>query len=184
MVAAVKQSYPQREIADAAFELQHEIDTGERIVVGVNRHVHEDETPLPILRIDPALERKQLDRLQAVRARRDGAAVEATLVALREDAAQPRRNLMPALLRVHARARDRGRDRAGAAGRLGLLPRDPRLLGGRARASVDVPGGRRLVPAPRRRRPTPLLMLHGGPGAGSDYLGPARPRRSRPTARS
>jgi methylmalonyl-CoA mutase, N-terminal domain len=105
MVAAVKQSYPQREIADAAFELQHKIDTGERVVVGVNRQVHDDETPLPILRIDPALERKQIDRVQAARARRDGAAVEATLTRLREDAAQDRRNLMPALLectRAHA----------------------------------------------------------------------------------
>jgi methylmalonyl-CoA mutase N-terminal domain/subunit len=105
MVQAVKQSYPQREIADAAFELQHRIDTGERAVVGVNRHVHEDETPLPTLRIDPAVERKQIDRLQSARARRDGAAVEATLVALREDAAVERRNLMPALLactRAHA----------------------------------------------------------------------------------
>jgi methylmalonyl-CoA mutase N-terminal domain/subunit len=105
MVAAVKQNFPQREIADAAFELQHKIDTGERTVVGVNRHVHDDETPLPILRIDPALERKQLDRLQTARAKRDATAVEATLAALREDAAQPRRNLMPALLectRAHA----------------------------------------------------------------------------------
>jgi methylmalonyl-CoA mutase, N-terminal domain len=105
MVAAVKQNYPQREIADAAYELQHRIDAGERTVVGVNRYVHEDETPLPILRIDPALERKQVDRLQAARARRDGAAVEATLAALRADAAHERRNLMPALLactRAHA----------------------------------------------------------------------------------
>jgi methylmalonyl-CoA mutase, N-terminal domain len=105
MVAAVKQNYPQREIADAAYELQHKIDAGERTVVGVNRYVHEDETPLPILRIDPALERKQVDRLQAARARRDGAAVEATLAALRADAAHERRNLMPALLactRAHA----------------------------------------------------------------------------------
>ena len=105
MVDAVKQSYPQREIADAAFELQSKIDHGERVVVGVNQHVHDDETPLPILRIDPALERKQIDRLQAARARRDGGAVEATLTALREDAAHDRRNLMPALLtctRAHA----------------------------------------------------------------------------------
>ncbi len=105
MVAAVKQSYPQREIADAAFELQHKIDMGDRVVVGVNRHVHADETPLPILRIDPALERKQIDRLQAARARRDATAVEATLVRLREDAAKDRCNLMPSLLectRAHA----------------------------------------------------------------------------------
>jgi methylmalonyl-CoA mutase N-terminal domain/subunit len=105
MVAAVKQSYPQREIADAAYELQHRIDAGERTVVGVNRYVHSDERPLPILRIDPALERKQVDRLQAARARRDATAVEASLAELRADAAHERRNLMPALLactRAHA----------------------------------------------------------------------------------
>ncbi len=68
MVEAVKRNFPQREIADAAFELQRQIDAGERVVVGVNSHVLEDEQPLPILRIDPALERKQLDRLQAARA--------------------------------------------------------------------------------------------------------------------
>src|SRR3712207_4416625 len=60
MVEAVKQNYPQREIADAAYALQCEIDAGERIVVGVNAHEHDDEVPLPILKIDPALERKQV----------------------------------------------------------------------------------------------------------------------------
>jgi methylmalonyl-CoA mutase N-terminal domain/subunit len=105
MVAAVKRNYPQREIADAAFTLQQEIDSGERVVVGVNRYVHADEQPVPILRIDPALESKQLGRLQAVRARRDGAAVETALAALREDAAHEERNLMAPLLacaRAHA----------------------------------------------------------------------------------
>jgi len=101
----VKANYPQREIADAAFTLQREIDAGERIVVGVNRYTHADEQPIPTLRIDPELERKQLGRLQAARARRDGAAVEAALARLREDAANADRNLMPALLdcaRAHA----------------------------------------------------------------------------------
>jgi methylmalonyl-CoA mutase, N-terminal domain len=98
MVEAVKRNYPQREIADAAFELQREIDAGERIVVGVNSHVLEDEQPIPILRVDPSLEGKQLGRLQAARARRDGAEVERTLAALRESAAQPDRNLMEPLL--------------------------------------------------------------------------------------
>jgi methylmalonyl-CoA mutase N-terminal domain/subunit len=98
MVEAVKRNFPQREIADAAFELQQQIDAGERIVVGVNSHVLEDETPIPILRVDQALERKQLDRLQAARATRDGAQVERTLAALREAAAQPDRNLMEPLL--------------------------------------------------------------------------------------
>ncbi|HTR90042.1 MAG TPA: methylmalonyl-CoA mutase family protein, partial [Solirubrobacteraceae bacterium] len=98
MVEAVKRNFPQREIADAAFALQREIDSGERVVVGVNRYVEEDERPIPILRVDPALERKQLGRLQAARAARDGAAVERSLAALREDAAHERRNLMDPLL--------------------------------------------------------------------------------------
>jgi methylmalonyl-CoA mutase, N-terminal domain len=105
MVEAVKRNYPQREIADAAFTLQQEIDAGERIVVGVNSFVAEDEQPIPTLRVDPALERKQIGLLQAARARRDGVAVERALAALREDAAYEDRNLMEALLacaRAHA----------------------------------------------------------------------------------
>ncbi|HEY1450577.1 MAG TPA: methylmalonyl-CoA mutase family protein [Solirubrobacteraceae bacterium] len=105
MVESVKRNYPQREIADAAFVLQQEIDAGERVVVGVNSFVAEDEEPIPTLRIDPALETKQLGRLEAARAKRDGAAVEAALAALREDAAHAERNLMEPLLacaRVHA----------------------------------------------------------------------------------
>jgi methylmalonyl-CoA mutase, N-terminal domain len=105
MVDAVKRNYPQREIADAAFTLQQEIDAGERVVVGVNRYTAEDEETIPTLRIDPQLESKQLGRLQAARAKRDGAAVEAALAALREDAAHENRNLMEPLLtcaRAHA----------------------------------------------------------------------------------
>jgi methylmalonyl-CoA mutase N-terminal domain/subunit len=98
MVEAVKRNYPQREIADAAFELQQEIDSGERVVVGVNRYQQGDEDPIPTLRVDPALERKQLDRLQSARARRDGVAVERALAELREAAAHERRNLMDPLL--------------------------------------------------------------------------------------
>jgi methylmalonyl-CoA mutase, N-terminal domain len=105
MVAAVKHNFPQREIADAAFVHQREVDSGERVVVGVNRFTVEDEEQIPTLRIDPALERKQLGRLNAARAGRDGAAVESSLAALREDAAHPDRNLMEPLLacaRAHA----------------------------------------------------------------------------------
>jgi len=98
MVQAVKRNYPQREIADAAFELQREIDSGERVVVGVNRYTDTDERPIPTLRVDPALERKQIDRLQSARAGRDGAAVEQTLNDLCEAAAQPAHNLMEPLL--------------------------------------------------------------------------------------
>jgi methylmalonyl-CoA mutase N-terminal domain/subunit len=105
MVEATKLNYPQREIADAAFALQQQIDAQERIVVGVNSFVAADEQPIPTLRVDPALERKQIDRLNAARARRDGAAVERTLAALREHAAHEDRNLMEPLLdcaRAHA----------------------------------------------------------------------------------
>jgi methylmalonyl-CoA mutase N-terminal domain/subunit len=105
MVAAVKLNYPQREIADAAFALQQEIDAAERIVVGVNGFLAEDEEPIPTLRVDPALEQKQIGRLQAARAARDGAAVERALATLREHAADEDHNLMEPLLdcaRAHA----------------------------------------------------------------------------------
>jgi methylmalonyl-CoA mutase N-terminal domain/subunit len=105
MVEAVKRNYPQREIADAAFSLQQEIDEGGRIVVGVNSFLAVDEEPIPTLRVDPALEAKQIGRLQTARARRDGGAVERALAALREDAAHEDRNLMEPLLtcaRAHA----------------------------------------------------------------------------------
>jgi methylmalonyl-CoA mutase N-terminal domain/subunit len=103
MVEAIKQNYPQREIADASFQYQTEVDEGKRIVVGVNRYQSED-TPLPILRIDPALERKQIDRLASVRGRRRGEDVEDALGRLKGAAASDE-NLMDALLdcaRVHA----------------------------------------------------------------------------------
>jgi len=105
MVAAVKDNFPQREIADAAFALQCEYDSGERILVGVNGYQQLDEDPIPILRIDPSLEGKQIGRVQAVRARRASPDVEAALSELRRAAAVESENLMPHLLgaaRVHA----------------------------------------------------------------------------------
>ena len=104
MVEAVKRGFPQREIADAAYTLQLEYDRRDRILVGVNDFTEGDNAPLEILHIDPALERKQIDRIQGVRARRDSAQVENALAALRESAAGEA-NLMPNLLdcaRVHA----------------------------------------------------------------------------------
>jgi methylmalonyl-CoA mutase N-terminal domain/subunit len=104
MVDAIKQNFPQREIADASFQLQEEIERGERIVVGVNRYQHLDDAETDILRIPPELERKQIGRVQAVRARRDSEQVEAALSELR-DAAASGRNLMDPLLdaaRAHA----------------------------------------------------------------------------------
>ena len=105
MVQAVKDNYPQREIADASFELQCEIEANRRIVVGVNAYTEGDDGEMPILKVDPALERKQLDRLEGVRARRDASEAEATLIQLKEAAAKENVNLMPLLLeaaRAHA----------------------------------------------------------------------------------
>jgi methylmalonyl-CoA mutase N-terminal domain/subunit len=98
MVEAVKQGFPQREIADAAFALQKEIDANERIVIGVNEYIERDEAPIELLHIDPALEPKQVERLHGVRARRDGDAAERMLSRLKQDAAHTDRNLMPTLL--------------------------------------------------------------------------------------
>jgi methylmalonyl-CoA mutase N-terminal domain/subunit len=97
MVEAVKGGFPQREIADAAFELQREIDSGRRVVVGLNRFTEGDEQATEILRIDPVLERQQIERVQAARSDRDDAAVESALTAIRR-AAGGEENLMPLLL--------------------------------------------------------------------------------------
>jgi methylmalonyl-CoA mutase, N-terminal domain len=105
MVPAVVDGYPQREIAEAAFQLQLEYDAGERKLVGVNSYTEGGDGEIEILRIDPALERKQIDRVQGVRARRDSEAVEAALAELKAAAAKDEHNLMPNLLecaRVHA----------------------------------------------------------------------------------
>jgi methylmalonyl-CoA mutase N-terminal domain/subunit len=98
MVEAVKQGFPQREIAEAAYELQQAIDKDERMVVGVNVYADEQEKPVDILHVDPELERKQFDRVRAVRADRDAGVVERVLAELREAATKPDRNLMPSLL--------------------------------------------------------------------------------------
>src|SRR6187551_3712462 len=66
MIAAVEQNYPQREIADASYRYQCEVDEGQRIIVGVNGYTVGDEPPLEILKIAPELERKQIGRVQAV----------------------------------------------------------------------------------------------------------------------
>jgi methylmalonyl-CoA mutase, N-terminal domain len=105
MVEAVKQSFPQREIADAAFELQTEIDQGRRIVVGVNAHTEGDNEAPPTLRIDPELERKQIGRVRALRAKRDAGKVQDAVCVLKNVASTTNTNLMPALLdcaRAHA----------------------------------------------------------------------------------
>src|SRR5256885_323599 len=73
VIPAIKENFFQREIADASFRYQHEVEQRQRIVVGVNRYELDDEEPLEILKIDPALESEQIGRVQALRAGRDSA---------------------------------------------------------------------------------------------------------------
>jgi methylmalonyl-CoA mutase N-terminal domain/subunit len=98
VIPAIEQNFMQREIAEASFRYQSEVERGERVVVGVNRYELEDEQPVELLRIDPALEQKQIERVQAVRERRDSAAAEAALARLKEDAAHEGRNLMEPIM--------------------------------------------------------------------------------------
>ncbi len=97
VIAAIKENFQQREIADASFRYQSEVEQKQRIVVGVNDYELEDEQPLEILKIDPALEGEQVDRVQALRARRDAEAVAHRLAELKAAAAGDA-NLMPVII--------------------------------------------------------------------------------------
>jgi methylmalonyl-CoA mutase, N-terminal domain len=98
VVEAIKENFFQREIAEASFRFQSEVEAGDRVIVGVNRYEDPDEREVEILKIDAALEQKQIDRVQALRARRDSAAVESALARLKRDAAEADTNLMPAII--------------------------------------------------------------------------------------
>ncbi len=94
VVEAIKENFFQREIAEASFRYQSEVEAKQRIVVGVNKYELQDEVPIEILKVDATLEQKQIDRVQALKAQRDSGAVEAALGRLKEDAARDDRNLM------------------------------------------------------------------------------------------
>jgi methylmalonyl-CoA mutase N-terminal domain/subunit len=98
MVEAVKRGFPQREIADAAFRYQEELEKGERRLVGVNAYTEGDQHRIPLHRIDPALEPEQIERVREVRGRRDSERVQAALEALERAAGDEAENLMPYLL--------------------------------------------------------------------------------------
>jgi len=97
MIKALERGYVQQEIQNAAYEYQQQVDREEAVVVGVNRFAVEEEKPIPIQRIDEALERKQVERLRALRARRDHDAWQASLQQI-EAAARSGENLMPRIL--------------------------------------------------------------------------------------
>ncbi len=98
VLPALERGFQQREIAEAAARYQREIDTQERVIVGVNQFVIDETLKVPLLRVDEAGARHHLARLQRVRAERDNARVGATLHALRHAAQKQNENLMPYLL--------------------------------------------------------------------------------------
>jgi len=97
MLAAIEKGYVQQEIQQAAFEHQQAVERGEKIVVGVNKFVVLEKSPVPLLRIDPEIERSQVERVKALRARRDSKRVEEALRQV-EEAAAGTANLLPPIL--------------------------------------------------------------------------------------
>ncbi len=97
MLAAIEKGFVQREIQQAAYEYQSKIENGSQVIVGVNRYQEGAGQKIPILRIDPEIERQQVARLQRLREARNGARVAAALQEI-EITAKSERNLMPSLL--------------------------------------------------------------------------------------
>ena len=97
MVEAIEGGYPQRQIQDAAYRWQKEVEEGERIVVGVNRYQVDERPPADLLKVNPEVERQQLAKLEEVRSSRDGEAADSALRRLAE-AANGTLNLMPVIL--------------------------------------------------------------------------------------
>ncbi|HXH08276.1 MAG TPA: methylmalonyl-CoA mutase family protein [Alphaproteobacteria bacterium] len=97
MIAAIEKGFPQREIREAAYQYQREIERRERIIVGVNEYVMAEEEPLDLLVIEPAVEKRQIERVRELRGSRDQQRWERSLEALRK-AAAGRDNLMPPII--------------------------------------------------------------------------------------
>jgi len=97
IVRAIEEGYPQREIAQSAYDFQRKVDSGERGIVGVNKYVTDEKDNIPTLKIDLAPERGQIERTKAIRARRDAARADAALAAIRAAAAGDE-NLMPRII--------------------------------------------------------------------------------------
>jgi methylmalonyl-CoA mutase, N-terminal domain len=98
IVKAVEEGYPQREIARAAYEFQRQVDAGERRIVGVNTYVTDQDDHIPTLKIEPEVERDQIARVRALKARRDGARVAAALLRVRHAFEHDDVNVMPPIL--------------------------------------------------------------------------------------
>jgi len=99
-VAAIEKGFMQREIAESAYSFQKEVETKKRIIVGVNEYLTEEDIPIKILRINPEIEKKLVERLKQIKKQRNQAKVEETLDKLRKAAEQEEANLMPFTLQA------------------------------------------------------------------------------------
>ncbi|HYE13618.1 MAG TPA: methylmalonyl-CoA mutase family protein [Pyrinomonadaceae bacterium] len=97
MLRAIETGYVQREVQEAAYQYQRAVETGDSVVVGVNRFRSEDDAGVPTLRIDPSVEQAQVERVRSLRERRDAERTEVALTLL-EDAARGTENLLPRIL--------------------------------------------------------------------------------------
>jgi methylmalonyl-CoA mutase N-terminal domain/subunit len=98
MVRAIELGYPQKEIAQSAYEFQKDVDSGERVIVGVNNFVSDGNEPIPILVVDHEVERKQKERILAFRQRRDQARWKEAVERVKSACASDDENLMEAVL--------------------------------------------------------------------------------------
>jgi methylmalonyl-CoA mutase N-terminal domain/subunit len=96
-VPCIEQGFFQRELANAAYERQRAIEDGDRVLVGLNRFRDDSEVNIPLFKVDPRSETRQVEMLQEIRATRDGAAVKRALAAV-EDAARRDENVIPATI--------------------------------------------------------------------------------------
>jgi methylmalonyl-CoA mutase N-terminal domain/subunit len=104
MVVAVEQGYPQREIAESSYRFQQSVEKKEKLIVGVNAYVDENEAPVPILYIDDAVAETQMARMEDVKRRRDAGRVAAALDALKRTARGTGNTMEPLLECVRAYA--------------------------------------------------------------------------------
>ena len=188
VVAALNENFFQREIAEASYRFQQEVEAGQRRIVGVNALTEGDDDPIEILRVPSEVEQRQVARLQAVRADAQPGARSTRRWPSSPRAAATDENVMPHLVECARRLRQRGRDLRRAARGLGRLPGDAGLLAhaasvcrrGGSIGQMDRLAGRRARSG-RARRPGRSLPRVPGAGTQRCRLGALRASRPAPT---
>ncbi len=99
IIEAIEAGYPQREIAKSAYRFQRDVESGKRVIVGINKYVQDEDSKIPILKIDPEVERAQIERIKAFRAQRNWKETKAALDEVRR-VARTDENLFPAVIQA------------------------------------------------------------------------------------